>query len=494
MTMNVLGQTLTEDDLAAVSGEAMTATGGHPPGHGQRSAGIGVIVGEAVGVDQETLATVKLAAQVEAAGCPKNDALTQWLWGTDPAAVKREVTIFERTCLKSSMQLARHVLVGASWPQRLRRILDLTFHRSEYTRFAYRVRCTYGTAILRQMGFSDAVIEAVDYGNERWDGSGAPYGLRGDQIPIASQLYSFGRFADAVAFQHGVSAISELLNRTHRRWFCRELQRAFRSVNTSELWQLINDSVRLRAKLASVGSGRSMPVTTERMNNACDALADMQGVRDPFTGGHQQRVADIAVLLAVTLGLPLDEVELVRWSALLHDLGKLKVALAILLKKGQLTPDERAKMEIHPGMSRSYLSLAAAFREMAAYAGAHHEKFEGGGYPTGLPYPFGLDRLGYCRNPLIAAIVTMADVIDALISERPYRASMPLEQAYDIIVNKMPGHFHPECLAAMQAIWGTETFLAIVGRCVKANEDLILRMPEQELQNFREQQRKARAR
>jgi HD-GYP domain-containing protein (c-di-GMP phosphodiesterase class II) len=493
MTNEILGFTLNEDHLTAMAGAAMEATGGHPAGHGKRSAYLGIRFGEQLGLDDVTLATVRHAAQVEAAGCPKNDALTQWLWGSDPAKIKRDATIVHRDCLKSAARmLVTHALAEAPLHLRFRRMLDLMFNKRRYTKFAYQVRCTYGTYILGQMGYSPAVIEAVNYGNEHHDGSGGPYALKGDKIPITSQLVLFGRFVASVVVQRGVDGVEDLLSGLPGRWFRRELKRAFKAINTSGLWRILNDPVRLERELARYHDDAvTAGVSTERMNRVSDALAEMQGTRDPFTAGHQNRVADIAVLLAVTLGLPIDQVNLVRWAALLHDLGKLRVALAILLKNGKLTSEERAKMEIHPQVSLDILSHAQAYEEIAAYAGAHHERFEGGGYPSGLSYPFGLERF---RNPLIACIITVADVIDALISERPYRGAMPLPEAYDLIVNKMRGHFHPVCLAAMQTIWGSETFLAIVGRCQKANEDLILRMPEAEFEHFKEQQRRARAR
>lgn len=493
---NVLGQSLSEDDLTSMAGAAMEATGGHPEGHGRRSAVIGLTLGEAMGAEEATLTTVRHGAQIEAAGCPSNDALTEWLTGLDPSHAKRTATTFEPSCMKSQGKFVWQMLTGGNPLTQLWRLIRLSLNQRQFREFAYRVRCTAGTQILRDMGYSDQVVTAVDYSSEHWDGSGAPYGLRTGKIPLASQLILFGRFADSVAYQRGAAAIQQLLDGTHRGWFSPEIKRAYKAVTADDFWLTLGSPTLVAAELERRRSSEAVPVDPTRMSVAANALADMQGQRDPYTAGHQNRVADIAVLLASILGLPADEVELVRLSAQLHDVGKLRVKLKLLLKKGKLDQAERRLMEVHPTVSRAILWVPA-FEEIAAYAGAHHEKYDGGasdgvpGYPHGLRFPFGLERY---RNPLIAAIVTMADVIDALISERPYRAAMPIEKAYAIIVNEMRGHFHPQCLEAMQAMWQLEQFLAIVQRCAKANEDLVFRMPKQAFAHFKEQQRKARAR
>lgn len=158
--------------------------------------------------------------------------------------------------------------------------------------------------------------------------------------------------------------------------------------------------------------------------------------KDAGTGAHIQRVSGYATLLARYLHLPPHEVELVRMASPLHDVGKIGIPEAILLKPGALTAQERATMETHAQIgSRLLSSLSGEVLQAAGViALSHHERWNGTGYPHGLAGE---------RIPLWGRICAVADVFDALTTERSYKKAFSNEQAVEILQKERGQHFDP---------------------------------------------------
>jgi putative nucleotidyltransferase with HDIG domain len=162
----------------------------------------------------------------------------------------------------------------------------------------------------------------------------------------------------------------------------------------------------------------------QRMQRAiCQSLlglANALEAKDPYTRGHSERVGRQSGQLAIVLGLPAADAEMVAQAGLLHDIGKIGVPEAVLGKRGSLDVSEWELMRRHPLIGAQ---IVAPFEFLAAGAHAirhHHERWDGTGYPDGL--------VGEAI-PLSARIVAVADVYDALTSARPYRAALPPEEA-----------------------------------------------------------------
>ncbi len=168
--------------------------------------------------------------------------------------------------------------------------------------------------------------------------------------------------------------------------------------------------------------------------------------RDPETGAHIQRMAHYSQVIARGLDLGPQIQKLILEAAPLHDVGKIGIPDYILLKPGKLTPEEMAVMKGHSRLGYELLqgSGSEILRAGAEIAISHHEKFDGSGYPNGLKGK---------EIPLYGRIVAVADVFDALTSERPYKKAWPLEDAVKLLEDGRGSHFDPMCVEAFLAGW-----------------------------------------
>lgn len=174
--------------------------------------------------------------------------------------------------------------------------------------------------------------------------------------------------------------------------------------------------------------------------------------RDPETGAHILRMAHYSELIARELGMSVPDQELLLEAAPLHDIGKVGIADEILLKPGKLGPEEFEIMKQHAVIGFEILkeSSSKVLQAGAEIALHHHEKFDGTGYPR---------RVMGQEIPIFSRIVAVADVFDALTSERPYKKAWPLDQAAQQIKASAGTHFDPVCVAAFFEQW--EAVLAI---------------------------------
>jgi PAS domain S-box-containing protein len=156
------------------------------------------------------------------------------------------------------------------------------------------------------------------------------------------------------------------------------------------------------------------------------------------TEGHSRRVTEVTERLARTAGATDEELAHIRRGALLHDIGKLGVPDAILLKPGALTPEERLIVQRHPEIARNLLTPIPFLRPAIDIPYCHHEQWDGSGYPQGLKGE---------EIPLAARIFAVVDVWDALSSDRPYRTAWPADKVRTHIVSLAGHHFDPEIVA-----------------------------------------------
>jgi putative nucleotidyltransferase with HDIG domain len=181
---------------------------------------------------------------------------------------------------------------------------------------------------------------------------------------------------------------------------------------------------------------RSYMATVRALSNAVEA-------RDAYTGKHAERVTLFAIEIARELGLPAPDTPEVEFGFLLHDVGKLAIPDSILFKPGPLTTEERAMMSRHTIVGAEIMRDIEFLAEASKVVRSHHERWDGNGYP---------DRLAGEQIPLNARVFAVADVFDALTTNRPYRVALSFEQARSMIEEESGSHFDPQVVDAFRRI------------------------------------------
>lgn len=190
--------------------------------------------------------------------------------------------------------------------------------------------------------------------------------------------------------------------------------------------------------LARVRSNQRLSTALTRLENTRDvlvALASAIDAKDPVTEHHCDRVADGAIELARAAGLSEEAVEAIGYGAVLHDVGKIGVAEAVLMKPDALSAEERAEMERHPLVGADILRPLRLGGLVGPIVRGHHEWWDGGGYP---------DHLQGTAIPIGARIVSIVDAYDAMTHARPYRNAMSAEQARAELIRCRGTQFDPE--------------------------------------------------
>ena len=172
---------------------------------------------------------------------------------------------------------------------------------------------------------------------------------------------------------------------------------------------------------------------------ALTALARAVDAKSPWTAGHSERVTSMGIRIGDELKLAPDEIDILHRGGLLHDVGKIGVLAAILDKPGKLTDEEYEVMKQHPAIGANILQPIAAYADVIPIVRQHHERWDGSGYPDGLAHK---------QIHFFARIFAVADVYDAMVSDRPYRAGFPVENVIQTIVESSGSHFDPEVVDA----------------------------------------------
>ncbi len=179
------------------------------------------------------------------------------------------------------------------------------------------------------------------------------------------------------------------------------------------------------------------------------ALAEAVDAKDAYTRGHSERVGVYASKMARGLGLPREVIERVYIAGLLHDVGKIGVRDAVITKPDRLTPEEYEEMKAHPEIGARILQPVAFLSDVVACVRHHHEWYDGceRGYP---------ERLSGDRIPLPSRIIIVADTVEAMTSDRPYRRSLGLETVVRELVKYSGSQFDPRCVDVMLRLLESE--------------------------------------
>lgn len=162
------------------------------------------------------------------------------------------------------------------------------------------------------------------------------------------------------------------------------------------------------------------------LEGTVDALSMATEIRDPYTAGHQKRVADLAYAMAAEMGLSVEDTYWLKYAGLIHDIGKISIPLEILNKPGRLTDVEFTMIKMHSQIGYEIVKTIAFPKPVAEIILQHHERINGTGYPRGL----GRDKM-----LVESLIISVADVVEAMASDRPYRPALGIDKALEEITN-----------------------------------------------------------
>lgn len=432
-------------ELLGALSHALDLTEGQPPGHCLRSCWIGQRIGEALGLPAAQRQELFYAVLLKDLGCSSTAARICELYQADDLRFKHDLRLVDREDVGGMLRFVmRHAGARGGLVGRVRTLASVLGSARQAGNQMIHARCERGADIARQLRFPEAVSDGIRSLDEHWDGRGWPLGIAGERIPLYSRIALLAQVVEVFSAAGGPSAALAEIRRRRGRWFDPALVDLMTRLGLDPaFWE------RLRApdlpdELFAMDPARLVAgLDEDYLDDIATAFGGVVDAKSPFTGGHSERVGRLAHAIAIEQGLDADHARWLRRGALLHDVGKLGVSNAILDKPGKLDAEEWAQMRRHAVHTEDVLGRITAFRVLSRIAGAHHERLDGNGYPRGL------DRR---HIRLETRIITVADIYDAMTSDRPYRAAMPLEKALSIMDADVGTAIDGDCLAALKRV------------------------------------------
>ena len=420
---------------------ALDITEGQAPGHAERSCLIGMRLVAALGLSDGWRSSLFYALLLKDAGCSSNAAKVAALFGADDAVVKSSRRMTDTSSTAEALVHVFHTAgADGSVLTRARHIAAVLRSGTAGARALIELRCERGAAVVRAIGLGEVAARAIMDADEHWDGSGYPAGISGEEISLAGRVLCLAQTAE-VFWQHGgPSAACEIARQRRATWFDPTLVDAFVALERdAAFWQ----SLEAPSVTALEPPDRMLVADDARLDRVAHAFASIVDAKSPYTAHHSEGVATIALDLASLLDLDIEMRTTLRRAALLHDVGKLGVSNRILDKPGPLGEREWETVRRHPRWSMEILARVSAFHEVARIAAAHHERLDGSGYHRGLT----ADQLDQPSR-----ILAVADVAEALSSDRPYRRALSLEQVLEIMRRDASRRLDPEAVSALEHV------------------------------------------
>jgi HD-GYP domain-containing protein (c-di-GMP phosphodiesterase class II) len=427
-------------ELIGALSRALDVAEGEPPGHAVRSCLIGMRLAEALRMDPDARSDLFYALLLKDAGCSANSAHMAALFGADDQVAKRTSKLVNwARPFDAFVWSLRTVAPDGSVAERTARLRAIR-NEGQVTRSLMRARCYRGAEIARMLGFSEATAEAIRALDEHWDGHGQPHGLRGTEIPLAARILCLAQTVEVFHRAGGLRAAYRVARKRSGEWFDPALVEALNSLHSdSRFW----DSLTEPDVSAVEPPDRVLTADEARLDRIAEGFAAVIDAKSPWTHEHCDRVCTIAIGTATHMGF--DELALrrLRRAALLHDLGKLSISNRILDKPGPLSDEERQRLRQHPLLAEQILGQVSIFGELATLAAAHHERLDGSGYPRGLTG----DAL---TRPM--RVLAVADVYEALTSDRPYRPAFAPRDALELMRADVPQRLDRDAFDALAAL------------------------------------------
>ncbi|NNM84411.1 MAG: HD domain-containing protein [Phycisphaerales bacterium] len=416
---------------------------GAPTGHSIRCAWIASKIAAQLNLPEHESTLMLYSVLLKDAGVPFTASRIHELFGCDDLAFRKALV---RVNLRSRRQAIAFSLDQASknrhvggWPLHT---LRLMLHNNMIWTNLAALRAEKGAEIVREMGFGDSVAGAVRGLHEHFDGGGWPRKIAGKHIPIASRIALVARNLDLALHLHGsIRAMGEIESLSGVQYDPDVVHALDAATQDGAFWLSLKAGD-LRRELLQL-TADDVVATEERVDLVCGAFGRLVDGKSAFSFGHSTRVARLAERIGRQMGLMQQQRRTLVRAAMLHNIGNLGISNLILEKPGKLALPEVAAMREHARMTSHILQGIAGFEQIAAIAGAHHERPDGQGYPVGVAGE---------AIPQESKIISVAGVFDALTAERPHRAAMCDHEAIALMEKDRGSGFDPDCLDALMII------------------------------------------
>jgi HD-GYP domain-containing protein (c-di-GMP phosphodiesterase class II) len=411
--MDSRGLRLTE--LVAAISLATDLGTGQPMEHALRTCRLSMTVARALSLDTPTATDIHYVALLRFLGCIADAPEMAHLAGGDNIAFLASMgPAYMGSTSEGLRAMAGIVGRGEALPRRVLRLVEaLGAARSEIS------HCEVGSRLAARLGLAPGVVMALSHAYERWDGRGLPDGLEAEEIPMPVRVVTVAR--DAVLWQRlsGADTAMEVLARRRGRAYDPAVVDAVRAVGIpSDFEQLMWDDV-LAAEPEPVRR-----VGDVALDRALAAVGDFADLRSTWTRGRSSRLAELARAAGRAAGLPDAELTLLSHAALVADLGAVGVPTGVWERPGPLGLDATERVRLHPYLTERVLGRCPGLSQVAALAGAHHERIDGSGYHRGC---------GGAQLPSTARLLAAADVFAALGEDRPHRPAFAPAAARDVL-------------------------------------------------------------
>jgi HD-GYP domain-containing protein (c-di-GMP phosphodiesterase class II)/DNA-binding CsgD family transcriptional regulator len=370
-----------------------------------------------VGLTDEERADLFYIAVLSWVGCVA-DTPEVATWFGDDIAFRGDSFGVDFAGLPALTFLLRHAGAGRPALDRLGRATALVATRGRGIERGLLSHCVSASVLASRLGLGTAVSDAVRQFFTRWDGSGVPGDVAGDEISTPVRLFHLADVLEVFSRTLGMEAAVEVARARRGTKFDPALVDAFCAVAPDVLDGVV-DGTDLHGLIAAVPLLQTR-LTGPELDAALEALADFTDLRSVHRAGHSRAVADLAGRAAAVAGLPAAEVDAVRRAGLLHDVGLHGVPATVLDKPGPLTPTESERMRVHAYYTERVLARPAALARVGAIAALTHERLDGSGYHRGL---------AGAAIPAAARILAVADAYRAMAEPRSHRPALSVKQA-----------------------------------------------------------------
>jgi len=409
--------------------------GGQPMGHALRTSLIGLRIADEFGLDDEHKRGLYLGLLIKDAGCASSASEIFRFFGSDEIVAQKASRVID---WHSAYEVAKYAAVtdpAQSLIARARTVLYFTKHRTNALDTLMRVRADAAAQIIRKLGLGEAALECVCAIDERWDGSGGPKRLSEYGIPLMARIGAVAQAIDALSCEYDHPTAFDIVAKRAGTAYDPETVRVALSLrHDAKFWETLQKRPRATLLGLDLSVNKEM-ADVARVNAICEAYASVVDAKSRYTNRHSLRVRQYSIEIGQSLGLGVKELQTLSQAALLHDIGKLSVPNTILEKPDSLSDREWSRVRKYPAHTHQILKGISGFERLTEIACTHNERLNGSGYFRGLSAE-SLD--------IEMRIIAVADVFDALSTDRPQRDAMPLKDIFGIL-DKQAGETLDRC-------------------------------------------------